>query len=207
MNVGFNLPCNGWDIETKDPPMRWDDHPAHKQEPIDTSFPVLFMSNHFDPVTPLRSALKMTRKFSGASIIEQFAEGHCTVACVSLCVIDHVQAYFNKGIVPPAPKFDSSDEGKWTTCTCDEKPWKSLNNQIMVPQEDGGALAEEVNWKDDLLEGLTAEEANVMKAYSGLRNRFAEFITSQQRFEYRNPLQHLWTSSSMNEVQPTCSKP
>ncbi|XDG01779.1 hypothetical protein ABKA04_001394 [Annulohypoxylon sp. FPYF3050] len=207
MNVGFNLPCNGWDIETKDPPMRWDDHPAHKQEPIDTSFPVLFMSNHFDPVTPLRSALKMTRKFSGASIIEQFAEGHCTVACVSLCMIGHVQAYFNKGIVPPAPKFDSSDQGEWTTCTCDEKPWKSLNNQIMVPQEDGGALVEEVNWKDDLLEGLTAEEANVMKAYSGLRNKFAEFITSQQRFEYRNPLQHLWTSSSMNEVQPTCSKP
>ncbi|KAI1214614.1 alpha/beta-hydrolase [Annulohypoxylon truncatum] len=209
MNVGFNLGCNGWDIESKDPPMRWDDHPAHKQEPIETSFPLLFLSNHFDPVTPLRSALKMTRKFSQASIIEQIAEGHCTVSCISFCTIGHIQAYFNKGILPPAPKFDSDDEGQWTTCSCNEKPWKSLNDRMGVPQSNGGALLEKVEGEADILDGMTAEEASLMTAYGGLRNKFAEFTAAQHQSEYRNPIQLPWmiSSSFMDNEHHTCSKP
>ncbi|KAI2464871.1 alpha/beta-hydrolase [Annulohypoxylon bovei var. microspora] len=209
MNVGFNLGCNGWDIETKDPPMRWDDHPAHKQEPIETSFPVLFLSNHFDPVTPLRSALKMTRKFSQASIIEQKAEGHCTVSCISLCTIGHIQAYLDKGILPPAPKFDSDDEGEWTTCACDEKPWKSLNDWVTVPQPNGIGQLEKLERGTDILDGMTAEEARVMEAYGSLRNKFAEFTTAQQQFEYRNPIQlpRMGSSMFMSNEQPACSKP
>ncbi|KAI1451375.1 alpha/beta-hydrolase [Annulohypoxylon moriforme] len=202
MNVGFNLGCNGWDIETKDPPMRWDDHPAHKQKPIDTSFPVLFLSNQFDPVTPLRSALKMTRKFAGASIIEQFAAGHCTVSCISFCTIGHIQAYLNKGILPPAPKFDSDDEGEWTTCPCSEKPWNSLNDWVTVPESG------KTERGTDMLEGMTAEEANVVTAYGSLRNKLAEFVTAQHQSEYRNPIRLPWIirSFEMDNEHHTCSK-
>ncbi|KAI0833046.1 alpha/beta-hydrolase [Hypoxylon sp. FL0890] len=203
MGVGFNLGCNGWNIEPKDPPMRWDDHPIHKPEPIETSFPVLFLSNHLDPVTPLHAALKMTRKFSGASIIEQKAEGHCTVSCISLCTIGHIRAYLDKGVVPPAPKYDSEDEGEWTTCECYERPWKSLNDLATVPDSNGGTRIEGNN---DILNGETAEEMEIMTAYRGVRNRFVEFMASQQHFEYQNPLKAAYLQNSLfqGNGQHTC---
>ncbi|KAI1104883.1 alpha/beta-hydrolase [Jackrogersella minutella] len=197
MNVGFNLGCNGWDIETKDPPMRWDDNPAHKQEPIETDFPVLFLSNNLDPVTPLRSALKMARKFAGASIVEQKAEGHCTVSCTSLCTIGHIRAYLDQGVLPPAPRFE--DEGGWATCQCEERPWKSLH-------EWSGRVGTET--ENGVLRGKTAEEAEIMMAYGGLRDRFAEFTTAQQHFEYRGPIQVPRFGSAMftSVERSTCGK-
>ncbi|KXJ93106.1 TAP-like protein-domain-containing protein [Microdochium bolleyi] len=121
--IGIMMGCNHWPIEARDPPMRWDDHPAHKQEPIVTSFPVLFLSNSLDPVTPLHAALKMTRKFANASIVEQDAEGHCTIACVSSCTVSHIRAYLLDGVLPPQPRFDGPDEGDWAKCVCESKPW------------------------------------------------------------------------------------
>ncbi|KAI1135702.1 alpha/beta-hydrolase [Hypoxylon sp. FL0543] len=205
MGVGFNLGCNGWDIEAKDPPMRWDDHPIHKPEPIETSFPVLFLSNHLDPVTPLHAALKMTRKFTGASIIEQKAEGHCTVSCVSLCTIGHIRAYLDKGVVPPAPKYDSEDEGEWTTCECNERPWKSFSS--LGTASDSNSRTQ-VQGDDDVLNAKTAEEAEIMTAYSGVRNRFVEFMAAQQHFEYQNPLKAAYLHSSLlqGNGQHTCGK-
>lgn len=206
MGIGFNLPCNGWDIETKDPPMRWDDHPIHKPTPIDTSFPILFLSNTRDPVTPLRAAHKMTRKFSKASIVENKAEGHCTISCVSLCLINHVRAYLDKGILPPEPKYDSNDSGEWTTCPCDEKPWKSLSDMVLHPGPDGRPYLELEN--EDVLVGKTAEEAEIMKAYSNLRWQFVKSAMWHQQFEYHNPLQQAVLSSTLfNTKQPTCTKP
>ncbi|OTA83976.1 hypothetical protein M434DRAFT_400571 [Hypoxylon sp. CO27-5] len=208
MGAGFNLGCNGWDIEAKDPPMRWDDHPIHKPEPIETDFPVLFLSNHLDPVTPLHAALKMTRKFSGASIIEQKAEGHCTVSCISLCTIGHIRAYLDKGIVPPAPKYDSEDEGEWTTCECKEKPWKSLDDfAAAIPGSNGNAQIKGDD--DDILSGKTAEEVEIMTAYRGVRNRFVEFMAAQQHFEYQNPIKasQLYSSFLNGNGQRTCGKP
>ncbi|KAH9904770.1 TAP-like protein-domain-containing protein [Xylariomycetidae sp. FL2044] len=119
MSVDVNIGCNGWPIESRDPPMRWDDHPAHKPEPIVTDFPVLFLSNRLDPVTPLHAALKMTRKFANASVVEQGATGHCSSSCQSSCTLGHIRAYLNDGVVPPQPKFDSPDEGEWAKCSCE----------------------------------------------------------------------------------------
>ncbi|KAI1414552.1 alpha/beta-hydrolase [Hypoxylon sp. FL1857] len=203
MGVGFNLGCNGWDIESKDPPMRWDDHPIHKPEPIDTSFPVLFLSNHLDPVTPLHSALKMTRKFSGASIVEQKAEGHCTVSCISLCTISHIRAYLNKGVVPPAPRYDSEDEGEWTTCECYERPWKSLNDP---PPIRAGSKIADFNYT---LNPWEAGIVEITKSYSGVRNHFAEFMASQQHSEYQNPFNAalLFSSLLRGNEHHTCGKP
>ncbi|KAI1645579.1 TAP-like protein-domain-containing protein [Daldinia loculata] len=207
MGVDLNLGCSGWEIEAKDPPMRWDDHPIHKPKAIETSFPVLFLSNHLDPVTPLHHALKMTRKFSEASLVEQKAEGHCTIACVSLCTIGHIQAYLNHGVVPPVPKYDSDDEGEWTTCECHEKPWKSLNDMAVTRNSNGGSQSE-TGSESELLIGKTAEELEIMEAYRHLRNRFIEFTISQQQFGDRNPLRtaHLDNLAFMNKEQASCSK-
>lgn len=60
--------------------MNWDDHPAHKSKPIKTSFPLLFLSNTLDPVTPLSAAIKMSQKFVDAGLVEQKAMGHCTIS-------------------------------------------------------------------------------------------------------------------------------
>lgn len=71
--------CDSWAITPRDPPMRWDDHPAHKQKPINTSFPVLFVGNSYDPVTPLKAAVKMANKFVDSGLIEQKSEGKSEV--------------------------------------------------------------------------------------------------------------------------------
>ncbi|KAI0145205.1 Alpha/Beta hydrolase protein [Xylariaceae sp. FL1272] len=123
--VDPDLGCNTWDIERKGPSMRWGDHPGKKPELIETNFPILILQNTLDPVTPLRHAIEVTKKFANASIVEQDGIGHCTLSCVSSCTLEHLRAYINRGVVPPAPVFDDEDgyKGEWPKCTCREKPW------------------------------------------------------------------------------------
>jgi hypothetical protein len=122
--------CVGWDIDHVDPPsMDWDKFPLKDRDPVNTSFPILFVSNSRDPVTPIHSGLEQSRKFLDASFIEQKAEGHCSSSMVSLCTMQKIQAYFSKGIVPGKPRFDKSVvaegrfTGNWTTCEVDQRPW------------------------------------------------------------------------------------
>ena len=121
------LSCDGWEVESRDPPMRWDDHPAKRQKPINTSFPVLFLGNSHDPVTPLFAAVKMATKFAGSGLVEQRSEGHCTLAAVSLCTIAKIRAYLNEGKVPPPPTLSKDGDfsaGQWDVCEANEHPWK-----------------------------------------------------------------------------------
>ncbi|KAJ8122043.1 hypothetical protein ONZ43_g1663 [Nemania bipapillata] len=166
-----NLGCNGWAIDSKDLPMRWGDHPSHKPAPIETSFPILVLSNTLDPVTPLGDALAMTRKFANASIVEQAALGHCTLSCASSCTIAHLRAYLNDGVVPPPPKFksNSSNEGQWPTCECPQRPWTSL----------GYTAGKSVS-------GTPLTQGH-MRAYDELRAHFSDFVLSQH-LGYENPL-------------------
>ena len=100
--------------------MRWDDHPAKKPKPIKTAFPVLFISNRADPVTPLYAGVKMAEKFVDAGLIEQESEGHCSISAVSKCTINKVRAYFIAGLVPPPPVKGGNGrelvDGKWDRC-------------------------------------------------------------------------------------------
>lgn len=117
--------CDGWPIESKDPPMRWDDHPAKKPKPINTSFPLLFVSNTHDPVTPLYAGVKMAKKFVNAGLIEQKSEGHCSLAAASLCTTKKIMEYFRSGKVP-APPVESEKglrDGKWEKCDAETWPW------------------------------------------------------------------------------------
>ena len=119
--------CDSWGIRAVDPPMRWDDHPAHKQKPIETSFPILFVSNTADPVTPLYAGVKMAQKFVGAGLLEQKSMGHCSLAAVSRCTTAKLKAYFTKGVVPPPPvegaKGRELMDGRWDRCEPDEWPF------------------------------------------------------------------------------------
>ncbi|ORY71862.1 TAP-like protein-domain-containing protein [Pseudomassariella vexata] len=183
--MSLMMGCNSWDIEAKDPPMRWDDHPAHRPAPIETDFPLLFLSSHLDPVTPLHAALKMTRKFVNASIVEQQSSGHCSVSCTSICTIKHIRAYLNQGKLPPAPDFTGPDEGTWTTCDCDEKPWKQIRPQY----HRGHSTADEkLDWLDngdelkveELLREHSEDEVEWLQNWSSFRAlMFGKFSNEQ----------------------------
>ncbi len=128
--------CNTWGIESTDPPMRWDDNPAHKQKPINTSFPILFVSNTLDPVTPLKAGVKMAGKFVDSGLVEQKSEGHCSVAAVSRCTIRKIRAYLKEGKVPPHPiegeKGRELIDGKWDKCEADEWPFHSFDADAYI---------------------------------------------------------------------------
>ncbi|CAE6463603.1 unnamed protein product [Rhizoctonia solani] len=62
-----------------------------------TRFPILFVSLDADPVTPLPSAIKMSRGFGNESASLLIQEG---TAHPSLCTIKNIQDYFTDGKVP-----------------------------------------------------------------------------------------------------------
>ncbi|BGP16924.1 hypothetical protein JCM10213v2_004932 [Rhodosporidiobolus nylandii] len=67
-----------------------------------TSNPILFFSQTADPVTPLRSAEKMTAGFGedSARLLVQNGFGHCSFAHPSLCTAKAMRAYLLDGELP-----------------------------------------------------------------------------------------------------------
>lgn len=130
--VSLMLQCNGWDISAS--------HQAPQQRnQTRTEFPILFLSNTYDPVTPLHAAVKMALRFDGAGLLEQKASGHCTASAVSHCTVKVVRDYVLHGKVPPPPEVDGDDylKGKWTTCDVDEQPWHAFNSAVRVFANEG----------------------------------------------------------------------
>ncbi|KAK3942899.1 Carboxylesterase A [Diplogelasinospora grovesii] len=165
--VELMLQCNGWDI--------YSPHPAPQKrgwegkEQIETSFPILFLSNTYDPVTPLKAAVKMAGKFKDAGLVEQKAEGHCTVSAVSRCTARRIRDYVVDGKVPPAPTVGGENgEGKWTTCEADERPWKSFKG-VEHRASGGYSLSEELE-----------EEVQILEAFQHVQNLLEAFTMWQR---------------------------
>ncbi|PQE16873.1 alpha beta-hydrolase protein [Rutstroemia sp. NJR-2017a BBW] len=152
------IQCSGYTIPSIDPPMRWDDHPAHRQKPIKTSFPLFYISNSADPVTPLIAGVKMASKFVDAGLVEQNSVGHCSLAARSICTIRKIRAYFREGKVPAAPvpgKGKNLLDGEWEKCEADEEPWHQWSGAERRANDD-----------------IEAAELERMTAWGGIQNAF-----------------------------------
>ncbi|KAF8608854.1 alpha/beta-hydrolase [Ceratobasidium sp. AG-I] len=106
-DIGF---CNNWPfraIERYSGP--WTVAKGLKK----TKFPILFMSTSADPVTPLTSAVKMSKGFGSksATLLVQEGPGHATVSLPSLCTIKNVQKYFLDGKVPTNGTYCALEPG------------------------------------------------------------------------------------------------
>ncbi|GJN69031.1 hypothetical protein PLICBS_003077 [Purpureocillium lilacinum] len=68
----------------------------------DTSFPILYIGNIADNVTPLASARNNSALFPSSAVLVQKSYGHCSLAAPSTCTVRHIRAYFQNGTLPAA---------------------------------------------------------------------------------------------------------
>ncbi|KAL8372188.1 hypothetical protein RB595_001810 [Gaeumannomyces hyphopodioides] len=68
---------------------------------VKTRFPVLFIANTADNVTPLVSARNNSEGFEGSVVLVQNSYGHTTLAAPSACTAARIRAYFQEGLLPP----------------------------------------------------------------------------------------------------------
>ncbi|KAK0670995.1 Alpha/Beta hydrolase protein [Cercophora samala] len=98
----FRLSCTGRTVRPK-----WEFSPVW--EGIRTSFPVLFVNNHADNVTPLVSARNNSRAFVGSRVLVQEGYGHTSLAAGSRCTAGWVRRYFQLGEMPGEEEGCKSD--------------------------------------------------------------------------------------------------
>ncbi|RPD73811.1 alpha/beta-hydrolase [Lentinus tigrinus ALCF2SS1-7] len=75
-----------------------------------TSHPLLLISPRYDPVCPLRDALAVRERYSGAGLLVQNSHGHCSLSAPSLCTAKHVRAYMEHGVLPKEGAVCEADE-------------------------------------------------------------------------------------------------
>ncbi|KAH8812707.1 TAP-like protein-domain-containing protein, partial [Xylogone sp. PMI_703] len=100
VNILFRIACVGWKAKAK-----W-----RYSEPFggNTSYPLLFIANKADNVTPFRSARNNADRFKDSVVLVQNSYGHTSLAAPSSCTASHVRAYFQDGILPvPGTKCDA----------------------------------------------------------------------------------------------------
>ncbi|KAK8093672.1 hypothetical protein PG997_000357 [Apiospora hydei] len=72
----------------------------HKKNLTVTNFPILFIGNTADNVTPLRSSYNNSAAFPGSVVLVQRSYGHASVAAPSTCSARAIRAYFQNGTLP-----------------------------------------------------------------------------------------------------------
>ncbi|KAF2458267.1 hypothetical protein BDY21DRAFT_342017 [Lineolata rhizophorae] len=156
----FVISCADYSIPSSPISLPWskDDYIATQQQQINTSFPLLFISNSRDPVTPLMSGLHMADKFSDAGFLELRTEGHTSFAATSACLLARVRAYFKNGTVPkllPPQAESTTYRDHWDTCEVDEWPWRPFDRNKWVGEASPRLDIGEVD-ADDMMEMLNA---------------------------------------------------
>ncbi|KAK9426331.1 putative TAP-like protein-domain-containing protein [Seiridium unicorne] len=92
-NVQSKLSCAGRQVRPK-----W--RYAGPFQNITTAFPILFIGNIADNVTPLLSARNNSRAFPGSAVLVQRSYGHASLAAPSTCTARVIRSYFQEGRLP-----------------------------------------------------------------------------------------------------------
>jgi pimeloyl-ACP methyl ester carboxylesterase len=88
--------------------------PGEALQPGRPAAPLLFASNRYDPVTPLRNARRMAESHPGAGVLVQEAAGHCLVlGAMGPCAKEALAEYFDTGVVPGEEKICQAALGPW----------------------------------------------------------------------------------------------
>ncbi|KAF7304011.1 AB hydrolase-1 domain-containing protein [Mycena indigotica] len=85
--------CSGWKVYRED---RFKG-PA---KAANTSWPILFIANTADPVTPKAGALNTLANFPGSVLLTQDSPGHTSLAATSFCTLGYLAGYLANGSLP-----------------------------------------------------------------------------------------------------------
>lgn len=82
---------------------QWTVSKTHSYKPkkkVETATPLLILSTTYDPVCPCAAARSAQKTFAGSRLVALDAYGHASIAMPSLCMANHVRAYFENGSLP-----------------------------------------------------------------------------------------------------------
>ncbi|KAF2710060.1 hypothetical protein K504DRAFT_466490 [Pleomassaria siparia CBS 279.74] len=82
---------------------------------VKTSVPLLFVGNTGDPVTPVQSAVEMSKFFEGSVALTQNSPGHISIQTKSTCTKQYIQNYLETAALPEIG----------TTCELDVLPFQA----------------------------------------------------------------------------------
>ncbi|KAI0116151.1 TAP-like protein-domain-containing protein [Hypoxylon sp. NC0597] len=89
---GYVIPCAQWKFHAKE---RYEG-----DFNVKTKYPLLFVGNSFDPVTPLISARNMSSGFEGSALLTHNGHGHTSLSQRSNCTDAVIQDYILEGKLP-----------------------------------------------------------------------------------------------------------
>lgn len=112
----IRFPCSSWGFKTN-----WSFKGPFTTPHADSvpsadrpSAPLLFLSNRFDPVTPVSAARAMAAQHPGAQLVVQESMGHgVAVGTPSNCTDRIVAEYFDKGVIPEEETLCEANCGPW----------------------------------------------------------------------------------------------
>ncbi|KAG9242707.1 TAP-like protein-domain-containing protein [Calycina marina] len=88
----MKMNCVGWTAKAK-----WKFHGPFEAK---TSYPILYLANIYDNVTPLGSAVRNHKKMEGSVVLIQNSYGHGSISAPSKCTAQYRLAYFQNGTLP-----------------------------------------------------------------------------------------------------------
>ncbi|KAK4167179.1 Alpha/Beta hydrolase protein [Cladorrhinum sp. PSN259] len=115
VQVSFRLACVGRGNNVRP---RWRFDGFKGGERIKTRFPILFVNNVADNVTPLISARKNSEVFEGSVVLVQEGYGHTSLAAGSKCTAEKIRRYFQEGEVPFSSGLDGDKEEEEEETRC-----------------------------------------------------------------------------------------